>query len=139
MSPWSSRLSIAAPVRSFPPIPIAFWNCPDTIISWLNAVCIPVSYAGPAWGGYYGPYRPYYYAPYYAPPVVYAAPPVAYAPQPAYYDQAPVQATPTSPVYRASDGQYCREYQSTIRVDGHYENSYGTACQQPDGSWHVSN
>ncbi len=96
-------------------------------------------FAGPAWGGYYGPYRPYYYAPYYAPPVVYAAPPVAYAPQPAYYDQAPVQATPTSPVYRASDGQYCREYQSTIRVDGHYENSYGTACQQPDGSWHVSN
>lgn len=98
---------------------------------------------GPGWG-YYGPYRPYY-RPYYAPPVVYApppvvyaAPPVVYAPQPAYY-QEPVQAVPTSPVYRASTGQYCREYQSTVRVDGHYENSYGTACQQPDGSWRIAN
>ena len=94
---------------------------------------------GPAWGyypGYYpGYYAPYYYAP---PPVAYYPPPVVYAPRPAYYRE-PIQAEPTSPVYRDSDGQYCREYRTTVRIGGHYENSYGTACQQPDGSWRVSN
>jgi hypothetical protein len=93
----------------------------------------------PAYGYGYGYYRPWYPG-YYAPPVVYAPPPVyvqpAYA-QPVY--QQPVQAVPTSDVYRANNGQYCREYQSTVRVAGHYENSYGTACQEPDGSWHVVN
>jgi hypothetical protein len=92
----------------------------------------------PAYGyGYYGYYRPWYPA-YYPPPVVYAPPPVYVQPayvQPVY--QAPIQAVPTSDVYRANNGQYCREYQSTVRVAGHYENSYGTACQQPDGSWRV--
>lgn len=93
-------------------------------------------FAGPGWGYY----DPYYYRPYYAPPpVVYAAPPpVVYEPAPVYYER-PLQAVPTSPVYRASNGQYCREYQTTIRVGGHYEDSYGTACQQPDGSWRVAN
>lgn len=90
----------------------------------------------PAYGyGYYRPWYPGYYAPpVYAPPPVYVQP--AYA-QPVY--QAPVQAVPTSDVYRANSGQYCREYQSTVRIAGHYENSYGTACQEPDGSWHVVN
>ncbi|MBX6370047.1 MAG: glycine zipper 2TM domain-containing protein [Rhodospirillales bacterium] len=32
---------------------------------------------------------------------------------------------------------YCREYQQTIVVGGRYEESYGTACRQPDGSWRV--
>ncbi|KAB7738827.1 hypothetical protein F2P47_15430 [Parvibaculum sedimenti] len=88
-------------------------------------------FAGPAWGYY----DPYYYAP---PPVAYYPPPVVYAPRPVYYRE-PIQAEPTSPVYRDSGGQYCREYQTTVRVGGHYENSYGTACQQPDGSWRVAN
>ena len=30
---------------------------------------------------------------------------------------------------------YCREYTQTVRVAGRLQNSYGTACQQPDGSW----
>lgn len=34
-------------------------------------------------------------------------------------------------------GQYCREFQQTIVVDGRAETGYGTACQQPDGSWKI--
>jgi surface antigen len=35
------------------------------------------------------------------------------------------------------EGQYCREYQAHIRVDGELKNSYGTACRQPDGQWKI--
>lgn len=38
---------------------------------------------------------------------------------------------------RTSSGAYCREYQQTIYVGGKKESGYGTACQQPDGSWKV--
>jgi surface antigen len=34
-------------------------------------------------------------------------------------------------------GEYCREYQQTVRVGGQTQNAYGTACRQPDGSWRV--
>ncbi len=34
-------------------------------------------------------------------------------------------------------GRYCREYQQVITVGGRQENAYGTACQQPDGSWEI--
>ncbi len=40
--------------------------------------------------------------------------------------------------YSAS-GKYCREYQQTIYVGGREETAYGTACQQPDGSWEIVN
>lgn len=40
---------------------------------------------------------------------------------------------------RTSSGAYCREYQQTIYVGGQKESGYGTACQQPDGSWKVVN
>lgn len=30
---------------------------------------------------------------------------------------------------------YCREYTQHVSVGGRVENSYGTACMQPDGSW----
>lgn len=100
-------------------------------------------FAAPVWGGYYGPYyNPYYYAP---PPVVYAPPPVVYRAPPAYYGPAyygygaPLEATPASPVYQSPSGQYCREYRTTVRVGGHYEEAYGTACQKADGSWRVEN
>tara|TARA_R110002072_G_scaffold84817_3_gene192245 strand:+ start:467 stop:997 length:531 start_codon:yes stop_codon:yes gene_type:complete len=36
-----------------------------------------------------------------------------------------------------SSGQYCREFQQTIFVGGREESAYGTACQQPDGSWQI--
>jgi surface antigen len=38
---------------------------------------------------------------------------------------------------RRQNGQYCREFQSEINVGGQREKGYGTACQQPDGSWKI--
>lgn len=66
-----------------------------------------------------------------------AAPPpaVIYVPVPRV--QQPVQAIPASPVYQLSDGRYCREYQTTITVEGRQQPSYGTACLEPDGAWRI--
>lgn len=44
--------------------------------------------------------------------------------------------TPTR-TWQEPDGQYCREYQQTIVVDGERQQGYGTACRQPDGSWKI--
>ncbi len=107
-------------------------------------------YGGPrgslAFGfGGYAPYYPGYYAPAYYPyPAYYAPPPtVVYAPQPApvVYSQPapPMSANQTSPTYTDSNGQTCREYQSTALIDGHHQSTYGTACLQPDGTWRVMN
>lgn len=41
------------------------------------------------------------------------------------------------PSYQNASGQYCREYQQTITVDGKTESAYGTACRQSDGSWKI--
>lgn len=38
---------------------------------------------------------------------------------------------------RRNNGAYCREFQSEINVGGQREKGYGTACQQPDGSWKI--
>ncbi|PZO87450.1 MAG: hypothetical protein DI626_03985 [Micavibrio aeruginosavorus] len=40
---------------------------------------------------------------------------------------------------RTSSGAYCREYTQTIYVGGKQQTGYGTACQQPDGSWKAVN
>ena len=90
---------------------------------------------------YWGPVYSYrYYAP---PPVYYAPPPpVVYVPAPVYGPSSyapPVAAQPASPVYQAANGQYCREYQTTVTVAGRPQPSYGTACLQPDGVWRVVN
>jgi surface antigen len=37
----------------------------------------------------------------------------------------------------AFEDRYCREYQTTSRVGGRLQPSYGTACYQPDGSWQI--
>ena len=105
-------------------------------------------------GGYYGPpghrhrgppprYVPGYWGP---PPVYYRAPPrVVYVeppPRVVYVQpqsQASISALPSSPVYQAANGQYCREYQSTVMVGGVPQPSYGTACLMPDGIWRVVN
>lgn len=34
-------------------------------------------------------------------------------------------------------GNYCREFQQEITVGGERQKGYGTACQQPDGTWHL--
>ena len=40
---------------------------------------------------------------------------------------------------QTESGKYCREYQQTIIVGGQEQQAYGTACQQPDGSWEIMN
>ena len=40
---------------------------------------------------------------------------------------------------RSSTGGYCREFSQTIVVDGRSERAYGTACQNPDGTWRIVN
>ena len=35
------------------------------------------------------------------------------------------------------NGVYCREYTQPVMIGGVRRNSYGTACQQPDGSWRI--
>ncbi len=37
----------------------------------------------------------------------------------------------------SSSGRYCREFQHEVTIGGKREQSYGTACRQPDGSWEV--
>lgn len=39
----------------------------------------------------------------------------------------------------ASTGEYCREYQTTVYVDGKSQNAHGVACRQADGSWKMIN
>lgn len=38
---------------------------------------------------------------------------------------------------RSNSGSYCREYKSTIYVDGRQEQAVGRACQQADGTWQI--
>jgi hypothetical protein len=75
----------------------------------------------------------YYYPP--PPPVVYA-PPAYYAPPPAYYYPPPPASYAPPP---APPGPECREYQTTTIVDGRPQQTFGTACRQPDGTWHIIN
>lgn len=65
------------------------------------------------------------------PPVVYAPPAVVYAPPPVVYAPAPAAYAPAPPA------QNCRQYQTTIQVNGQPQQSYGTACQQQDGTWRI--
>ena len=39
------------------------------------------------------------------------------------------------PAYQNARGEYCREYQQKVTIDGKTNSAYGTACRQPDGSW----
>jgi surface antigen len=44
--------------------------------------------------------------------------------------------TPTS-TYRTADGRNCREFESTIYVDGKQETGKGRACRAADGTWQI--
>jgi surface antigen len=35
------------------------------------------------------------------------------------------------------NGNYCREYQQTMVIDGQTQQAFGRACRQPDGSWQI--
>lgn len=47
--------------------------------------------------------------------------------------------TPVREGRQASTGGLCRQYKQTIVVDGQSETAYGTACQNPDGTWQLVN
>ena len=36
-----------------------------------------------------------------------------------------------------ADEPYCREFQRKVTIGGKVQNSYGTACMQPDGDWKI--
>ena len=40
---------------------------------------------------------------------------------------------------KSTSGRYCREFSQTIYVEGRQQTGYGTACQNPDGTWQISN
>jgi hypothetical protein len=40
--------------------------------------------------------------------------------------------------FAGAAGQPCREFVTTITIAGRSEQGYGTACRQPDGSWHLA-
>lgn len=85
------------------------------------------------WTGHRHYYRP--------PPLVHVPPPVVYYTPPppvVVYPSPPmISAVPSSPVYVAPNGQYCREYQGSVTVNGYMQPSYGTACLGADGAWRV--
>lgn len=74
-------------------------------------------------------------------------PPSFFAPRPIVYYQEPTvierRVIIEEPVIRASRGRvvsnspYCREYQRNVTVGNRVQESYGTACRQPDGAWKV--
>lgn len=79
---------------------------------------------------YYETYQPTYVAPPALPPqrVIYVPQeqPVVHYRQD--YDQVE---------YNDRASGYCREYTQQVRIGNRIEESYGTACLQPDGSWQV--
>jgi hypothetical protein len=87
-------------------------------------------------------YDPYPYGPVYAYPPAYDYPPAygGYDQQPYPYDGGgqpmPYDGGPYSDS-GADNGPYCREFQTTVVIDGQPQSAHGTACQQPDGSWVV--
>jgi surface antigen len=101
--------------------------------------------------GYGGGYSGYGYAPYYSQSSyyepLYVAPPAPPPPRVVYMQPQTVEYREREPAY--TDGgylgqisgpdssRYCREYTQQIRIDGKIQESYGTACLQPDGSWRV--
>lgn len=48
------------------------------------------------------------------------------------------ETTPTR-TYQPEPQRYCREFTTTVNIDGEQQNAYGTACRQPDGSWRIVN
>jgi hypothetical protein len=71
------------------------------------------------------------------PPVYYYPPP---PPPPAYYYYyyAPPPANPAAGSAGQSQQKACHEIQTTAVIDGKPQPVYGTACQQPDGTWRIT-
>ena len=39
--------------------------------------------------------------------------------------------------YKAADGDDCRDFTSTVTIQGRAETMRGQACRQPDGTWRI--
>ena len=46
--------------------------------------------------------------------------------------------TPTK-TYQTANGTYCRDYHTTVTIEGKKEQATGKACREPDGSWRIVN
>lgn len=113
-----------------------------------TSVYVGVGPAFPVYPAY--PY-PHFHRHYYPGPVIVAPPPaVYYEPPPTVVYRrpptvvvvpapSPLAVDPAGPAYLSNSGQVCREYQTTVVIGGVQQPGYGTACQQPDGSWRVVN
>jgi hypothetical protein len=89
----------------------------------LPGAALARGFVGLSFGVPLGP--PAYYYPPPPPPVYYYPPPAAYV-------------VPGPPIGTVQpQGQTCREYRSTMTIDGRPQPVYGTACLQPDGSWRI--
>lgn len=40
--------------------------------------------------------------------------------------------------WKASNGVYCRDYQTSATISGRAQQIYGKACRNPDGSWQIA-
>ena len=81
--------------------------------------------------------RPHPRQAYYAPPVEPYSYRTTYVPT--YVAPPDYPPAPTPVTYVDEDnGGYCREYSQQVRVGGRIQESYGTACLQPDGSWKIT-
>ena len=45
--------------------------------------------------------------------------------------------TPTR-TYQTASNQVCREYETTVTIDGRQERATGRACRQADGTWKIA-
>ena len=46
--------------------------------------------------------------------------------------------TPVRDGTNTQSGQYCREFQNEVTIGGRVEQAHGIACQQPDGTWKIT-
>lgn len=67
--------------------------------------------------------------------------PIFIEPSPIYYEppQAYIPAPTPYPANYNNTGEdrYCREYTRPAQVGGRMQQTYGTACMQPDGDWQI--
>ncbi len=88
----------------------------------------------------YSPYPAYAYS-YYEP--LYVAPPAPPPRRVVYYQPEVVEYRYAAPAMvsegyvGARSSRYCREYTQQVRIGDQVQETYGTACLRPDGTWHI--
>ncbi len=40
--------------------------------------------------------------------------------------------------YQLASGENCREFETTVKIDGREEKAYGKACRGADGAWNIA-